>query len=287
MVKNGQVPNQIPQVTFDRRKGSSFGVEVIDLDDLRRRSLDHSVFRAHRIEFNILLVITGGCGQHMVDFVLHPAERGTLIHIGPGQVQRFDGGSGEDQLQGFLVLFQSEVSGTLTPSIHGPRCLRPAPADFDLLETLTELIFDLKNRELVTPPDRLAWRMLSTVLELWDGAVQMHTPPDEGSFRRELELFENLLDRDFAEHRDVAWYARALGCSEKTLSRWCRRAFGVNAKGHIDQRVALEAKRLLVHTESSVDRIAGDLGFSEATNFVKFFKRLEGTTPLDFRRLYT
>ena len=29
---------------------------------------------------------------------------------------------------------------------------------------------------------------------------------------------------------------------------------------------------------------AVDLGFSEATNFVKFFKRIAGTTPEAFRR---
>ena len=61
---------------------------------------------------------------------------------------------------------------------------------------------------------------------------------------------------------------------------------GINAKAHIDRRVALEAKRLLVHTNHSVESIAARLGFSESTNFVKFFKRVESLTPSSFRRTF-
>ena len=60
-------------------------------------------------------------------------------------------------------------------------------------------------------------------------------------------------------------------------------AEGRTAKEMIDERVALEAKRLLAHTCSSLAEIGCQLGFSEATNFVKFFKRTAGMTPSTFR----
>jgi AraC-like DNA-binding protein len=45
----------------------------------------------------------------------------------------------------------------------------------------------------------------------------------------------------------------------------------------------LEAKRQLAVTSDSVESIGLSLGFSEATNFVKFFRRVSGDTPAAFR----
>ncbi len=58
---------------------------------------------------------------------------------------------------------------------------------------------------------------------------------------------------------------------------------GQAAKAMLSERIALEAKRQLVHTQLSVQDIAFTLGFDEATNFVKFFKREAGITPALFR----
>ncbi|MEM1202171.1 MAG: helix-turn-helix transcriptional regulator [Acidobacteriota bacterium] len=286
MVKNGHLPpspSSLPEVPFARGEGAAFGVEVLALEELRSRELDHSIFRAHRIEFHVLVVATGGSGWHMVDFVQHPLRRGTLTHIAPGQVQRYDG---ESDVAGFLVLFLPEVCALEAPHVRWPPCFSPAGADFELVESLVQLMFGLKARRLSTPPDRIAWQMLGAVLELCDGAVARHLVREGATRSAEFEAFDALLEREFPRRRELAWYARELGYSERTLSRWSRRVAGVSAKTHIDRRVGLEAKRLLVHTDRSVEGIAARLGFSESTNFVKFFKRVEGTTPSAFRRSY-
>ncbi len=286
MVNNGQVPpdtSTVPEVLFARREESSFGVEVISLEELQLRKMDHSPFRTHRIEFHILVLATAGRGWHMVDFVRHPLERGTLIHIASGQVHRYDD---ENEMRGFLVLFQPEVCGIEAPHVRWPPSFDPPAADFNLLVSLARLMFDLKTQELSTPPGRVAWRLLSAVLELCDGAVSRHLVREGVARSVEFETFDALVEREFAGHRELSWYASELGYSEKTLSRWCRRVAGINAKAHIDRRVALEAKRLLVHTNHLVESIAARLGFSESTNFVKFFKRVESLTPSSFRRTF-
>jgi AraC-like DNA-binding protein len=60
-------------------------------------------------------------------------------------------------------------------------------------------------------------------------------------------------------------------------------ASGSSPKALIEQRLILEAKRLLAHTGLAVEAIATKVGFSEPTNFVKFFRRHGGMRPLDFR----
>jgi len=70
-----------------------------------------------------------------------------------------------------------------------------------------------------------------------------------------------------------------LGCSEKTLNRATHAVVDMSPKSLLVGRIVLEAKRLLAHSASPVAAIAADLGFEEATNFVKFFRRETGVTP--------
>jgi AraC-like DNA-binding protein len=62
---------------------------------------------------------------------------------------------------------------------------------------------------------------------------------------------------------------------------------GRSAKQYVDARVTLEAKRLLAHTTLPVAVVGRRLGFAEATNFGKFFRREAGVTPGSFRAEHT
>ena len=90
------------------------------------------------------------------------------------------------------------------------------------------------------------------------------------------------MEADFAASHKVQHYAQALGVSDKTLSRVCMAVVGLPAKAVINARLLLEAKRLLAHTAMPIQAVAIELGFDEATNFVKFFRKEGGTTPLAF-----
>jgi AraC family transcriptional activator of pobA len=58
---------------------------------------------------------------------------------------------------------------------------------------------------------------------------------------------------------------------------------GKSAIMHIHERIVLEAKRLVFHTNSSVKEIAFELGFEDASYFNRFFKRLTGITPVEYK----
>jgi AraC-like DNA-binding protein len=63
-------------------------------------------------------------------------------------------------------------------------------------------------------------------------------------------------------------------------------ATGQPVKHLIDDRVTLQAQRLLAHTDDPIAAIARQLNFTEPTNFGKFFTRHTGTTPSEFRRVH-
>jgi AraC-like DNA-binding protein len=110
------------------------------------------------------------------------------------------------------------------------------------------------------------------------------TPPDlPPADVLRIRQFKQDLERSFRVTRNVGDFAQRLRCSTKTLDRTCRAVSGLSAKETVDARVVLEAKRLLAHTVLTVAAIGEELGFSEPTNFVKFFKARVGLLPGEFR----
>jgi AraC-like DNA-binding protein len=74
-----------------------------------------------------------------------------------------------------------------------------------------------------------------------------------------------------------------MGCSVRTLTRASLAVTGRTAKQVVDDRVALEARRLLACTPLSVAEVGRHLGFPEPTNFGRFFHREVGSSPGQFR----
>ncbi|MFF3849779.1 helix-turn-helix transcriptional regulator [Streptomyces sp. NPDC002328] len=110
--------------------------------------------------------------------------------------------------------------------------------------------------------------------------------PDGGDAHAGGEVYARFraeLERSYAVTRRAADYAHRLGYTVKTLTRACLAVTGQPVKHVIDGRVALEAQRLLAHTDEPVATIARRLGFPEPSNFGKFFARHTGVTPGAFR----
>lgn len=52
----------------------------------------------------------------------------------------------------------------------------------------------------------------------------------------------------------------------------------------IQERIILEAKRLLLHSELNVNQIGYRLGFDDPSYFVKYFKKYTHQSPSEFRK---
>ncbi|MEO1593591.1 MAG: AraC family transcriptional regulator, partial [Cyanobacteria bacterium J06632_22] len=95
--------------------------------------------------------------------------------------------------------------------------------------------------------------------------------------------FVDLLERSFESCRNVKWYAEQLNCSARTLYRTCMVTVGKSPKAIADERVMIEAQRRLLLGKTTVKEVGYSLGFDETTNFIKFFRRLVGQNPDEFR----
>lgn len=96
--------------------------------------------------------------------------------------------------------------------------------------------------------------------------------------------FLKLLPRHFKEERSVKFYAEHLFVTPKYLSETVKETTGKTAGYFIDEMVVLEAKVLLKNAALSIAQVAEELHFSDQFTFSKFFKRIAGITPSEYRK---
>lgn len=65
-------------------------VEILKRQELMERMSERHMRNLQRARFHQLIVCTQGQGTHHVDFLPHSLSRGTVLHIRPGQVQKFE-----------------------------------------------------------------------------------------------------------------------------------------------------------------------------------------------------
>jgi AraC family transcriptional activator of pobA len=96
--------------------------------------------------------------------------------------------------------------------------------------------------------------------------------------------FCTMLDASDPDARmPVAHYAARMGLSAKVLNESIRRASGKTCIALLQDRVLTEAKRRLLYTDESCKEISYALAFKDCSYFTRFFKKLEGMTPVEFK----
>ena len=124
------------------------------------------------------------------------------------------------------------------------------------------------------------------LLALW---FLRHQEATSGSGRRQalrdtlVQRYRGLVELHFAEHQPLGFYAGTLGVTADHLSRVCRATTSTSALDLLHQRVALEAKRMLVHADLTIADVAGRLGFDDVGYFSRFFKTATGIAPSAYR----
>lgn len=250
-------------------------VEVLRLSELRAKAPPEFLRSAQRTDFLVLLLADSEL-VHEVDFERIRVPREHLLVVGAGQVQRFTHATEGD---GWLLL----VSGDLLE--HGCPQACAVPVALGHHRSRVRWLFGELRRisfEPSTPQTRrLAFHLVHVVVCSLGEAPSELAP--ETSVATVFQILKREVERRYASTRVVEDYAKSTGYSSKTLARACHALTGQSAKAFIDARVLLEARRLLAHTSLTVGQIAVRLGFSEATNFSKFFRHHARETALEFR----
>jgi len=286
MVDSGHA--EIVDLGYENPDRPRLRLEAMTFAQLRSRTREQVALSPIRADFHQLTVVRSGRGVAMVDFVPHGCGPGTVLHVRPGQVQRLPAGLDGRlaELDAIVVLFTADFPPPMASLVDlefGPVAwLVPAAEREGLHRAAADLAAEYR---LLGTGDQAA--LSAELLRHLLGVVLLRIArlPGSGSAEgnRVFRAFQREVERSFAVTRDVQDYAARLGYAPRTLTRACLAAAGTTAKQFLDARVTLEAKRLLVHTDLPVAAIGRAAGFSEPTNFGKFFARETGVTPGAFR----
>lgn len=302
--RSRQAPIKPPEVVrfkvHESRRLRGLGIETLSLAQLKERGSPDHLAAVQRLEFLLFVLYTPQdgknskpfTGEHWVDFVRYPVAAHTLIIVQPGCLHQFH--ITPDMNACLLVVdpifMLPEHLAYLKPLLSSrpwPVCTALTPAgSHDFLALCQHLRNDLQRVADESLLAALARERLYTWLLLtrigWDQLGHTHQNPATPSPL--VHDFQALLEQHYAMRWSVQNYARKLGYTERTLNRACLGYAGQTAKTMVDARVLLEAKRLLAHSNDTVEAISYRLGFGSASPMAQFFKRLAGVTPKAFRQ---
>jgi len=244
--------------------------------------LDH----AHRHDYHIFLQVQKGKVAMEVDFERYVINAPAILYIHPSQVHRMDytedadvyilGTLSENLRSEYLkILDQGILPGQLV-QLSGELI-----GIFDQTISLCETIFRRKD-------DSLFQSLLKDYCNAYIGLCTHYLKQNTGintdsRFEAITRRFYLLLEQEYVSKKRPADYAQILNISTPYLTECVRNTTGYPVSYHIRQRLVLEAKRLLFHSDKSIKEIAHLLGFEDHAYFSRLFTGTTGMTASAFR----
>ncbi|MEM6264397.1 MAG: helix-turn-helix transcriptional regulator, partial [Bacteroidota bacterium] len=247
--------------------------------------------RPHRHDFYNLLLITAGTGRHTIDFVTYKLQAGSFFFLSPGQVHSWEL---SPDIRGYTLFFKPDFFLI----DRSPHRLRDLPFYHSMSNDPTVLLKDQSLREVVqllesirqeylrpAPHQASIIRAFLEILLLKLSRFYDKDRPAASSYvSHQVSTYETLIDHHFREAKNVKDYAEMMNLTPRNLGKICKKSLNKTATELIQERIILETKRLLLHSDLTVKQIVDDLQFKDDSYFVKYFKKATGTTPEQFRQ---
>ena len=271
------------------RRGNAL-IEVLRACGLTPQQKD-LFFVPHRKDFYMLVLVRQGNSRHWVDMAPYTIQPDRLYFTTPQQVHLKEEAGG--LFQATSICFTEEFLGMeenyllkqlpIIQNLHNGHELVLSAEDLVFLDDITgKLLAEQDSNEDWHSSMLLAYLRILLIYasRLYTAQFAQAAIPDKGTL---LHQFKTLITAHFTEYHDVAAYAGMLHLSPGHFSEQIKEQSGKTAMEHIHDRLLLEAKRMLFHTDQSMKEIAYQLGFKEESYFNRFFKRLTDITPLRYR----
>lgn len=283
--------NKVEGIKFrNNKKNKDF--EIISLKKFFESANTSFIKKHFRTDFYNLIFINQGKFIHEIDFVEYTIQAGELLIISKNRVHRY---SEFDNVEGYLIMFT-----------EGFLC--------EFLSSDTSEVKDLFKQSYLNPHVNFVDLYTSTLTKLLDVIYYMHTNADSvmnykviGSTFRTLALlilnsslgegtskqkkneifihFTELVEDHIDKEKTVEGYANMMHVSKKTVNLMTRKAIDMSAKQYIIQQLILKIKLKLCFERKSINEIADELGFTEASNMTRFFKKYTNVNPREFRSM--
>ncbi|HZY38236.1 MAG TPA: helix-turn-helix transcriptional regulator [Mucilaginibacter sp.] len=249
---------------------------------------------AHRHSFYHLVLFTEGAGTHSIDFQEFSVRPGQIYFMIPGQVHSW---SFEGFTDGYIINFSVDF---FQPFLLNPEYARSfyffrgdaKNSVVDLSVNLHQKITDLFEAIIsetgslnATGMDMIRLLMLQLFI-LVNRLNENDISNGPASYNQTVvRNFQKLIGENYTRLKLPKDYAAMLYITPNHLNSVCKDILRMPAGDVIRNRLVLEAKRLLTNPLLNINEIAFTLNFNDNSYFTKFFKKAEGKTPEEFRKL--
>lgn len=258
------------------------------LVDLLEKHSGYDPMLPHRHNGYEIFLFEEGGGLHMVDFKEMEIMAHQVHVLCPGQVHYMHRAPAS---KGVVLKFTADflLSEAFTQTSHSffkelsEPCLELNKDDFLKLRAFVNVIEqELKQGSAGSYEMVLSYlnlfvlhckRLQAPLLDLNSKWPEQHY----------MQQFKTLLEVHFVQEHSVSFYASAMSLSQDKLTTVTKRSLGKTASEFIADRLLLEAKRWLLHSNKSLKEIAFELNFQDQAYFSRWCKKMTSATPGDVR----
>ncbi|WP_026714179.1 AraC family transcriptional regulator [Flavobacterium daejeonense] len=268
---------------------------VHNLNDYLRKHYGNTT-KPHIHSFYQIIWFKKGSGIHYVDFKGYDVFENAIFLIAKNQVHYFDE---TIDYEGFLIHFNesflvqndSEVDFFLKYNLFNSPYQQPSCCVNNGVELLDEYIIQIEkelNNKIEFGKEELLRTYLKAILiQIQRRKIEVDEKDNNhiiNEKRIQLIKFVNLIDENYNKGFTVAEYAQLMNISTRTLSELISKNLNKTPSQMVYERIILEAKRLLLHSDLNINQIGYRLGFDDPSYFVKFFKKHSEISPSEFRK---
>jgi AraC family transcriptional regulator, transcriptional activator of pobA len=276
-----------------------FEMTVHSLDGLH--GAGSKVSPQFRTDYFAFLLITGGKSSYTIDKQSFALGEGSFYFTNPGHLKSFNI---EIPLEGYMVTFtetflKQNFTGDLFQQF--PFLLNESTPvmklndniQADMARMFETMIQEYKGSSSFKKA--ILSNHLSILLYKSKELLQSHQVSIKAS-GRSMELvnhfkmilnenFKNLLLQKSDKIMSIKEIADSMHIHPNYLSNVIKEESGKSASDWIQDRTLAEAQALLKNSNKTVSEIAFVFGFTDSTHFAKFFKKMSGVSPSDFRKM--
>lgn len=156
----------------------------------------------------------------------------------------------------------------------------------DIYFRLLDELYEISDSSIFIRDMKIYEKITSLLTLLMEESWNPENSKRNSSHKRNLQNVKDYLDLHYAEKITLDDLAKRFYINKFYLTRIFKEQFGVSATSYLLQVRITHAKQLLRFSDMSIAEIAQECGMNDANYFSRMFRKIEGTSPGDFRKLW-
>lgn len=165
-----------------------------------------------------------------------------------------------------------------TPAFH--------PADLLHYETLLSTLHEIAASSSYVKDMSICEKLTALLTLLMEDSWRMDQHSDTLSKKQNLQQVKEYLDQNYQRRITLDNLSELFFVNKFYLTRIFKEQYGVTINNYLQQIRITHAKQLLRFSGLTMDKIAVECGMNDANYFSRIFKKVEGISPGEFRKIW-